>query len=55
LVRKMEGSQHFQQTRIQSESAESGSGPTAGDTVRFDITALYVPGSSAPSPPGRKP
>jgi len=43
LVRKMEESQHFQQTRIESENAENGSGANAGDTVKFDISALYVP------------
>jgi len=42
LVRKMEGSQHFRQTEIhvqQSMSVQQGS----GDTVSFDIGALYVP------------
>ena len=46
LVRKMEESQHFQQTQIDQENAESGSGPTAGDTVKFSISALYVPGNT---------
>jgi type IV pilus assembly protein PilN len=45
LVRKMEESQHFQQTEIEQESAESGSGPTLGDTVKFNISALYVSGN----------
>jgi type IV pilus assembly protein PilN len=44
LVRKMEGSQHFKQTQIESERSEVQ--PTNGDRVRFDITALYAP--SAP-------
>jgi Tfp pilus assembly protein PilN len=58
LVRKMEESQHFQQTQIEQESAEVGSGATSGDSVKFNISALYVagnpvsgniaPGNSAP-------
>ena len=44
LVRKMEASQHFRQTEIQQETAETGSaGAFAGDTVMFNISALYVP------------
>jgi type IV pilus assembly protein PilN len=43
LVRKMEASKHFQQTEIEQESAESGTGANQGDTVKFDISALYVP------------
>jgi len=43
LVRKMEASKHFQQTEIQQESTESGTGSNPGDTVKFDISALYVP------------
>jgi type IV pilus assembly protein PilN len=43
LVRKMEASKHFQQTEIQQESAESGNSSNPGDTVRFDISALYIP------------
>lgn len=43
LVRKMEDSKHFQQTRIETENAEQGSGTNAGDTIKFDISALYVP------------
>jgi type IV pilus assembly protein PilN len=41
LVRKMESSQHFQQTQIEQESSQSGQTP--GDNVQFDISALYVP------------
>jgi type IV pilus assembly protein PilN len=41
LVRKMESSQRFQQTRIDQESTQPGQTP--GDNVQFDITALYVP------------
>jgi hypothetical protein len=41
LVRKMEGSQRFQQTQIEAESSQTTSIP--GDNVRFDISALYIP------------
>ena len=41
LVRKMEGSQRFQQTQIEQES--SSTGQTPGDNVQFDISAMYVP------------
>jgi type IV pilus assembly protein PilN len=41
LVRKMEASQRFQQTRIDQERAEMGQ--AAGDNVQFDINAVYVP------------
>jgi type IV pilus assembly protein PilN len=40
LVRKMESSQHFQQTQIVQESSQGGQTP--GDNVQFDITAVYV-------------
>lgn len=43
LVRRMEASKHFQQTQIQQESAENGSGANAADTIKFDISALYIP------------
>lgn len=39
LVRKMEGSQRFQRTQIDEERSDTGQ----GDTVQFDISALYVP------------
>ncbi|MBZ5719470.1 MAG: PilN domain-containing protein [Acidobacteriia bacterium] len=42
LVRKMEGSQRFQQTHINLERTQAGS-QTPGDAVQFDISALYVP------------
>ena len=45
LVRKMEDSQHFQQTRIESENAEQSSGANSADTIRVAISALYVPAS----------
>jgi type IV pilus assembly protein PilN len=41
LVRKMEGSQRFQQTQIQQESSQVGQTP--GDNVQFEISASYVP------------
>lgn len=41
LVRKMEASQRFQQTRIDQETAQIGQ--SAGDKVQFDISAVYVP------------
>jgi type IV pilus assembly protein PilN len=40
LVRRMESSQHFQQTQIQQESNQRGQTP--GDNVQFDISAVYV-------------
>ena len=43
LVRKMEASKHFQQTEIEQESSESGNTSNPADTVKFDISALYVP------------
>jgi hypothetical protein len=43
LVRKMEGSQRFEQTHINQETAQVGS--TTGDNVQFDISAYYVPGA----------
>jgi len=42
LVRKMEGSQHFRQTEIHVQTSMSNS-QASGDTVSFDISALYVP------------
>jgi type IV pilus assembly protein PilN len=41
LVRKMEGSQRFQQTRIEVENFQSGQ--NTGDNVQVEITAMYVP------------
>jgi type IV pilus assembly protein PilN len=43
LVRKMEASKHFRETEIQQESAETANSGNQGDTVKFDISALYVP------------
>ncbi len=43
LVRKMEASKHFRQTEIQQETAENANNSNQRDTVKFDISALYVP------------
>jgi type IV pilus assembly protein PilN len=50
LVRKMEASQRFQQTRIDQERTESGQAP--GDNVQFDINAVYVPEGQSTSKGG---
>jgi type IV pilus assembly protein PilN len=44
LVRKMEASQHFRQTEIHVQTAMTST-QGSGDTVSFDISALYVPQS----------
>jgi len=41
LVRKMEGSQHFKETHIDSQREEVQ--PTSGDHVLFDLSAQYIP------------
>jgi len=45
----MEASQHFHDTYIEEESTSQGNG-SAGDTVQFHITAVYLPeiGNSTP-------
>lgn len=55
LVRKMEDSQRFRQTQIITETAEAGNGNNAGDTVKFDISALYLPAIAAQSKPAGTP
>jgi type IV pilus assembly protein PilN len=46
LVRKMENSKHFRQTRIDSEKFETENNTnTNKDRVQFDINAFYVPAS----------
>lgn len=55
LVRKMEESQRFRQTQIITETAEAGNGNNAGDTVKFDISALYLPAIAAQTKPGGAP
>lgn len=52
LVRKMEGSQRFQQTHIDQESTQPGQTP--GDNVQFDISAVYVPDFADPDKTDRK-
>jgi type IV pilus assembly protein PilN len=42
LVRKMESSNRFRQTRIESEKVESEN-QNGGDRVKFEIDALYTP------------
>jgi type IV pilus assembly protein PilN len=42
LVRKMEGSKHFKQTRIDAEHFQEQQSSNT-DRVQFDIDALYVP------------
>ena len=51
LVSKMEASQHFHETYIEEENSSEGNG-TAGDTVQFHITALYVPDVGTSTPGG---
>jgi len=55
LVRKMEASKRFQQTTIESENAEIGQGANAGDTVKFDISAVYAPAIEVRAAPGGAP
>ena len=44
LVRKMENSKHFKQTRIDTERFETANNANnSNDRVQFDINALYVP------------
>jgi|SRR5581483_1824563 len=45
LVRKMEGSNRFKQTRI--DEVKFAEQQASGDRVQFDITALYVPSAEA--------
>jgi type IV pilus assembly protein PilN len=52
LVSKMEASQHFHDTYIEEETTAAGGGSSAGDTVQFHISALYVPEGSSASPGG---
>ena len=53
LVRKMEESQRFRQTQIVTETAESGgTGNNAADTIKFDISALYLPAAQTETKPG---
>jgi type IV pilus assembly protein PilN len=45
LVRKMESSNHFKQTRIESEKFATENVSTT-DRVQFDIDALYIPSTN---------
>ena len=54
LVRKMENSKYFKQTRIDSEKFESEQNHTA-DRVQFDINALYIPSRQVPESGGGMP
>lgn len=50
LARRMEDSQHFSQTYIETEHSAP---PGSGDTVQFDINGIYIPGAApvaAPAP-----
>lgn len=47
LVRKMENSKYFKQTRIDSERFETSDSRGNADRVQFDISALYVPSEAA--------
>ncbi|HZR65919.1 MAG TPA: hypothetical protein VFA85_12270 [Terriglobales bacterium] len=55
LVRKMENSKHFRQTRIDAEKFEQQENNTT-DRVQFDIDALYVPSAEpvAGKPPANR-
>ena len=50
LVKRMESSEHFQQTHV-NETRQHTSSTTPGDNVQFDISALYVPGKIERSAP----
>jgi len=43
LVRKMEASKRFKETRIESERSNDSKEGGGADRVQFDISALYVP------------
>src|SRR5713226_3143753 len=49
LVRGMESSQHFQRTEI--DDVQQQQGGQTGDSVKFDIRALYVPETPSRSAP----
>jgi type IV pilus assembly protein PilN len=42
LVKRMEESQHFRETRIDTQNAAQGGAAAGGDAVQFGINALYV-------------
>lgn len=47
LVRQMEDSRHFRETRINVEQVMGTGTQVSGDNVQFEISALYVPDSDA--------
>jgi type IV pilus assembly protein PilN len=51
LAHRMEESQHFTQTYIETEHAASGG---SGDTVQFDINGIYVPEVALAPAPAQK-
>jgi type IV pilus assembly protein PilN len=53
LVRKMEASQRFQQTRIDEETLQTSQ--PSGDPVKFSISAIYVPEAEIKAGRGGKP
>lgn len=46
LVRKMEGSNRFKSTKINSEKTMESGGPGSTDRIQFEIEALYIPGNA---------
>jgi type IV pilus assembly protein PilN len=55
LVRKMEESQRFRQTQIESETSEAGNSSNPLDTVKLDISALYLPAVAVQTKAGGAP
>ena len=53
LVKKMEESQHFQETHIDQETTGVGQNPQ--DSIQFDITAQYVPDATPATTPAPRP
>lgn len=49
LVKRMEDSQHFRETRIDTQSAAQGGAAGGGDAVQFTIDALYVSTAEPPA------
>jgi len=52
LVRKMEASKRFKDTRIDSERSAENADLAGGDRVTFDITALYEPSAESAAASG---
>ncbi len=51
LARRMEGSQHFRDTRIESQTTNTQGQAKEGDVVQTTINALYVPREQQRSKP----